>query len=206
MKLTQAKESGFTLIEILISVILLTILAGAVLSIQFIISQNQVSVFQNYLTVEDSNSVVSIFARELRNAKEADDGSFPLVTLSDQEIIFYSDYDFDGEVERIRYTLTGTSLTKATIEPTDPPISYPVNSESIKVITNYVRNGTNPIFYYYNKDWPQDTINNPLALASRLSDTQLVKIALTLNTKASDPVKDYTIESFIQIRMVKEND
>ena len=89
MKLTQAKESGFTLIEILISVILLTILAGAVLSIQFIISQNQVSVFQNYLTVEDSNSVVSIFARELRNAKEADDGSFPLVTLSDQEIIFY---------------------------------------------------------------------------------------------------------------------
>jgi len=205
MKFTQ-KESGFTLIEILISVILITILAGAVLSIQFFISQNQISVFRNYLSVEDSNSSVSMFVREVRNAKDAEDGSFSLVSLSDQEIIFYSDYDFDGKVERIRYSLTGTSLTKGVIEPTDPPITYPESAETIKILTNYVRNGTDPVFYYYNKDWPQDIINNPLPLANRLSDTQLVKIALTLNTKAGDPARDYTIESFAQIRLVKEND
>jgi len=198
--------AGFTFIELLVGMVILTILAGAVLTLQYIIGQNQVSVFRNYLTVEDTNSIVSAFSRELRNATNGANGSYPLITLSDQEIIFYSDYNFDGKVERIRYTVNGTLLEKGIIEPTTPPVSYPLASERKKNLTTSVQNGITPVFYYYNKNWPQDTVNNPLALAMRLADTQLIKISLTLNTKANDPIRNYTIDAFTQVRLLKSND
>lgn len=201
-----AVKSGFTLIELLVSVVILAILGGAFISVQFLVSQNQTSVFRNYVSIEETNTIVSSLARELRNATGGENGSFSLVTLSDQEIIFYSDYDFDGRVERIRYTLTGTSLIKGIVEPTDPPVGYPLANERVQTLTGNVRNGQNPVFFYYNEDWPQDTINNPLQASDRLSDTQLIKIVLILNAKADDPIRDYKIESFTQVRMLKGND
>lgn len=197
-------ETGFTLIEVLVSAAILVILASGFVGLQYILSQNQVSAWRNFQSIESANQAVSVVSKELRNAQSSELGSYPLNTANDQSIIFYSDYDFDGVVERVRYTLTGTKLDRGIVEPTGSPYTYNIGSEKVKTITDIVRNGTSPLFYYYNADWPTDTTNNPLTAANRISDTRQVKIILVTNPNANDSAHNYTMESEIKVRMFNQ--
>lgn len=198
-------KNGFTLIEILIALVITGMMGAALLGLQFIISQNQIVAWQSYISVDEANTNVTSLVREVRTAKESDNGAYPLATADDQEIIFYSDYDFDGVTERIRYFLNGTQFSKGVIEPTGQPATYPSGSETVKLLSDNVRNGADPVFYYYNGDWPQDTLNNPLSTPANLSTIKLIRILLKLNTDPDDPNKDYILESYSQVRVLKEN-
>lgn len=202
----RAKNSkGFTLIELLIVIVIMGILGVGVLSLQYILGQNQTLVLKNYLSVDEANKGVSQFSKEIRIIKSADNGAYPLANAGDFEIVFYSDIDFDSDTEKVRYYLDGTNLTKGVIEPVGHPATYPSASENIRVISENIRNADTPVFYYYNADWPQDALNNPLAAEDRLSDTRTIRIYLRLNTKAGESEKDYVLESYIQPRMLKDN-
>jgi prepilin-type N-terminal cleavage/methylation domain-containing protein len=198
------KRNGFTLIEILVALAITGILSLGILSLVVIMTQNRLVVWRNFLSVEEANSNVSTLVREIRNLRPADSGSYPLEKAWDQEIVFYSDIDFDGQSEKVRYTLSGNQLTKGVIEPVGYPATYPPGNEKVKVVAENIRNGAAPIFYYYNGDWPQDTINNPLPTPSRLSETKLMKVHLELNTEDS-PDKNFSLESYVQLRMLKQN-
>jgi prepilin-type N-terminal cleavage/methylation domain-containing protein len=198
------KEQGFTLIEILVVMVITGIFGIALLGLQYIISQNQVEVWKNYLSVDDANANITRLVRELRNARTGDNGAYALVQADDQELIFYADIDYDGETERVRYTLVDTEFTRGIIEPTGFPVTYPSDQEKTNVVAENVRNVTDPIFYYYNGDWPEDTTNNPLDTPTRLSDTKLMRLYLKVN-QTDDTTKDYILESYVQIRSLKEN-
>lgn len=198
------KRNGFTLIEILVALAITGILSLGILSLVVIMTQNRLVVWRNFLSVEEANSNVSTLVREIRNLRPADSGSYPLEKAWDQEIVFYSDIDFDGQSEKVRYTLSGNQLTKGVVEPVGYPATYPPGNEKVKVVAENIRNGAAPIFYYYNGDWPQDTINNPLPTPSRLSETKLMKVHLELNTEDS-PDKNFSLESYVQLRMLKQN-
>jgi prepilin-type N-terminal cleavage/methylation domain-containing protein len=199
-KLTQ----GFTLIEVLVSAALMVILASGFVGLQYILSQNQVSAWRNYQSIENANGAVSAMANQLRGASNSEDGSYPLVTPDDQNIIFYSDYDQDGTTERIRYTLNGTELLRGITEPTGSPYTYNPMDEKVKTVTDIVRNGTDPIFYYYDANWPEDTTNNPLPSEDRIANARMVKIVLKTNPKENDPEHDFTLESEVKIRMLNQ--
>lgn len=201
----QKNQKGMTIIEILLTVAILGILGAGVLGLQYILSQNQTLVLRNYVSIDQANSNITSLTKELRMASEAEDASFALESLGDNEIIFYSDYDFDGQTERLRYFLDGSSFKRGVIEPTDPPATYPEDSEKIKILTRNVRNASEAVFTYYNGDWPQDTENNPLSIPVTLSDVKLVKIFLRLNPRSDQPDKDFSLESSASMRMLKEN-
>jgi len=205
MKKENGQKNGFTLIEILVSSAILVILAAGFLGMQYIFSQNQVTSWRNYANIEESNRVVSKFVKEIRDARLSDEGSHPLATASDNEIVFYTDIDFDGDIERIRYTLSSNQLLKGVIEPSGDPISYPLGTEVASVIAENVVSSPDPLFYYYNEDWPTDVVNNPLVEIDRISDTRIVKMVLTINVKPDDPSSEFTLESSGHIRMLKEN-
>ncbi|KKR30636.1 hypothetical protein A2715_00415 [Candidatus Woesebacteria bacterium RIFCSPHIGHO2_01_FULL_39_32] len=197
-------DSGFTLIEVLITSSILVVLGGLVLTLIYITTRTRLSTFQNLMNVDQTNSQVSIMVRELRNIQTGDNAAYPLEKALDQEIIFYSDMDYDGETEKVRYTLSANQFVKGVIEPVGFPATYPSANEKVKILTEDVRNGIDPIFYYYNGDWPADTLNNPLAQPVRLSDTKLMKVYLKLNTE-DDPSSDFILESYTQLRILKEN-
>jgi prepilin-type N-terminal cleavage/methylation domain-containing protein len=192
--------SGFTLIEVLVASAILVVLAFGFLGLQYIIGQNQVSVWRDYLSLNTTNSAVSTMVKELRNSQESGAGTYPLETANDQEITFYCDYDYDGDVERVRYSLSGSVLSKGIIEPTGSPATYPTENENTRVVSDIIRNGGQPVFYYYNADWPEDTVNNPLLPENRISDTKTVKVSLLANPNASDSENDYLLESSTNIR------
>jgi len=197
--------SGFTLIELLISMVLIGVLGLAFVSLQSLISKNQVLIWNNYIAVDDANISVKQMVKEIRTARNGDNGAYPMEAAHDFELIFFSDIDSDGASERVRYYLDGTQFYKGIVEPVGYPVTYPLVNEKLFTITDNVRNGITPVFTYYNGDWPEDTVNNPLPSPVRLSDTKLMRIYLRLNAKLDEPEKDYILESYVQVRMLKEN-
>lgn len=195
---------GITLIEVLLVGVITGMLGLGILALQYIIGQNQAVALQNVLNVEEANNFITTMVREIRNIRPGDNAAYPLERAQDQEMIFYSDIDFDGQSEKVRYTLNGTEFEKGIIEPAGFPPTYPAETEKVRVLSENVRNGSDSVFYYYNGSWPSDTANNPLPSPTRLSDTKLMRVYLELNTK-EDPRTDFILESYVQIRMLKDN-
>jgi hypothetical protein len=123
---------------------------------------------------------------------------------ADQEIIFYTNVDDDFEMEKVRYFLEGNELKRGVLNSSGDPPEYS-GEEQVNLVIAYVQNQGNPIFYYYNGDWPADTANNPLPSPARLIDTKLMRVVLTINPRPSRPESQFTIESFAQIRNLKTN-
>ena len=198
-------NNGFTLLEILIgSAIAITLVMG-VMFLQFTLGETQLETFRNYVNTSEADAVTSKFVREIRTSKQSDNGAYPLEILSDFEIVFYSDIDYDGLVEKVRYTLIDTVLEKGITEPSGDPIEYPPANETVATISENVRNGAEPLFYYYNSGWPDDQINNPLLDESRLSDTKSVRIKLMVNSNPAISANDYVTESTTSIRILRIN-
>jgi len=198
-------EKGFTLIEVLVASVVIVALGMAILGLQYVLGQSQVFIWKSSVDVDQANFSMQTLVREIRTARPSDSGAYSLELVSDQEIIFYSDIDFDGKNERVRYFLDGTVLSKGVIEPVGFPPTYPAEDEKVKVLSENIRNGEEPIFFYYNGNWPADIENNPLPSGNRLSDTRSIGFLLKLNADSNQPDKDYILESYVQIRMLKEN-
>jgi hypothetical protein len=184
---------------------IISVLGLGLISLQYLLGQNQVLVWNNYISIDDANEAVSQMVREIRTSRYGDNGAFPIIGAFDQELIFYSNVDGDIGTERVRYFLTDTTLYKGVIDPVGYPVTYPSANEKLFPISEIVRNGLTPVFYYYNGDWPEDTVNNPLPAPVRLSESKTIKIYLRLNAKADDAGDDYILEPYVQIRMVKDN-
>ena len=195
-------KSGFTLIEFIVTIAITGIFSLGLIGLQRIMNNAALTSFGSYLDVDEANRGISIMVREIRNIRPADNAAYPLERAQDQEMIFYSDVDYDGDTDRVRYTLSGTSFVKGIINPVGYPATYPQANEKVKTIAEKVRNDTDPIFYYYNGDWPDDTINNPLPSPTRLSETKLMKVYLKISEDNSNP---YILESYVQIRTLKDN-
>ena len=195
MKLNRA----FSIIEILVVVALLTVIGGAILSIQVAFGESQISTWKSYQNTTEVNDIVRKFIKETRSMRIGEDGSYPLSNASDNEIIFYSDIDFDGKAERVRYTRIATLLEKGVIDPQETVPVYPPENENTTTLSIFVRNENTPTFSY----WSADDMDNPLASAERISGTKLVKIYLKINIKEDDPSSNVLVESGTNIRMLK---
>jgi prepilin-type N-terminal cleavage/methylation domain-containing protein len=200
-KLNQHNK-GFTLIELLVTMAITGILGIGFISLQSVLTNSQITAMGNYLSIESGNNSLTVMMKEIRDARQGETGVYPIEVANDNEIVFYSDIDYDGVVERVRYTYTGSTLTKGVVKPTGVPLAYNIANERVRVLTDIVRNGSEAMFYYYNEDWPSDTVNNPLPPADRISDTRQIKVLIRSNPRPNRPGQDYILESNVKIRMI----
>ena len=198
-------SSGFTLVEVLVVSVLIVVVAAAVFGLQYSFGQNQLIAWRSYQNTDEANRIVREFIKELRTARTAETAAFLIESATDNEIIFFSDIDFDSQSERVRYTLNSSSLEKGVIDPEGQPPTYPQENERVIVLADNVRNQGQPLFVYYNGDWPIDTVSNPLPENQRLAAVQSIKISLIVNNQNEIPAHDYSLESTTQIRMLKTN-
>ena len=198
-------NNGITLVETVVALGIFVIIVVAWNSI--IVQSFRSAEFgrQQQDAIREAQKGIEIMTQELREASTAENGAYALDTADDNQIIFYSDIDKDVYTERVRYWIDGTSLKKGVIEPTGNPLDYNLNNEQIKVISNFVNNGSQPLFTYYNEDYPYDTDNNPLPAPARLIDTKLIHIFLRINIDPSKAPKDFDVESDVQLRNLKTN-
>lgn len=196
---------GFTLIEVSIVAILMLVVFAAVYGLQYALSRNQLVVWKNYINLNDTNSALQIMMRELRAAQVSATGAYPLEKLEDNEVVFYSDFDYDAVVEKIRYSKINNNLLKGVTEPSGQPPVYLNENENVKTISEFVRNTDLPLFYYYNGNWPFDTVYNPLPQNLRLAGTRGFACYLRINDFENDANHDTVLQSFTQIRILKDN-
>ena len=204
MKRSFINKNGFTLVEVSIAGLLIIVLGISILGLQRVMGDVQLTAVDNIINVDESNYAISMITKEVRTARPADNGAFLLESATPQRFTFYSDIDSDNSSEKISYFLDAQSLKKSTTQPTGNPISYPEENAKITTITNYIRNNEQPVFYYYNENWPSDTTTNPLVSPVNVSQIQMIKIYLVVNNE-EDTNQDYVLESFVHIRTIKNN-
>lgn len=199
-------KHGFTLIEVLVVVAIFVVVT--IIVAQYIIQGYNV----NRFSLEMSDSIqyakkgIESMEKEIREASYADNGDYPIAQADSQSFTFYSDIDSDSAIEKVRYYLYGTDLLKGVIEPTsDVPPQYLSSNEATSTISLYIRNGTDPIFYYYNGNYPQDTINNPMTIPVSLNTIKLIKLFLKINIDPFKAPDDYPLEVFVNLRNLKDN-
>lgn len=141
---------------------------------------------------------------QLRAVQQADNGDYPIESADDFDLVFYCDVDDDGVVERVHYFLdqANDQLNMGVSNPiAGNPVTYPNSDDEVTVVTSYVVNESdNPIFYYYNDDYPGDTVNNPLSTPTNVGNIQMIRVHLFVNINPVHAPDNINIESFVDLR------
>ncbi len=98
---------------------------------------------------------------DLREASYGADGSYPIAAAATSTVTFYADVDADGVVEKVRYYLAGTTLYRGITSPGGSPLSYAGQPETTTLVIDNIRNGTVPLFTYFDANGAQllDPVN-----------------------------------------------
>lgn len=200
-----AERTGVTLLETLITVCIIVLLAAAIGT--YTIQSYRTYAFgtEQWTAISDAQKSIATMTRELREAQQGADGSGALFETADQNIVFFSDLDDDGVAEKVQYLLEGAMFKKVVTKATGSPLFYPSEPSRTEALSYYVRNGTAPVFLYFNKDYPLKTENNPLPLDLRRQQARLIQIILHINVNPNRIPDDFLIQSSIQLRNLKEN-
>ena len=163
----------------------------------------QGTISQSLSAQQEGRHFLQDFVSEVRAAEQSSTGAYSLEVTAAQQLVFYSDIDGDGNRERVRYFLTGTTLQKGVLKPTGTPPVYVAGNEKITDVVHYVTNGATPIFTYYDQSYIGS--GSPLADPVNVTQVRMVGLELNLqpsNSGASAPV---VIETKTQIRNLKSN-
>ncbi len=141
---------------------------------------------------------------QLRGTQQADNGDYPIESANQFSIIFYCDIDDDGVVEKVHYFLDDAN-DQLKVGISNPiagnPVTYPAVDSTVAVVASYVVNdNADPVFYYYNKNYPGDTVNNPLATPANVGDIEMIRVHLYVNINPVHAPDNINIESFVDLR------
>jgi len=190
------KKNGFTIIEVLAASGLMIALGFGILVLQSLISTGQNASFNSSIAINQANEAASEFAKEIRTARASDNGSYTLLSINNNEIIFYSDIDHDNSAEQIRYYLSGKEFRKEVTQPIGEPAQYLTQNSQTKTISEFVENNTIPIFTYF---------NNNNEITTEILDVRLIYMQIHINPTPQNPQSNYILETFAQIRTLKDN-
>lgn len=142
----------------------------------------------------------------IRKARQADTGAYLIDSANDNDLIIYSDYDNDGDTERIHYFLDGQDFKRGIADPQGAPVSYPVGDQMVNVVVDHVTNDVSvPIFSYYNRDYPADITNNPLTTpVGNINEVTLIKVHLVVNIDPVHAPNNINFQSLARLRNLNE--
>lgn len=127
---------------------------------------------------------IDLMIRTIREASYASNGAYPIVSMGNNDLKFYSEIDGDPAIERVHYYFSGTALVKGVIDPTGDPAVYS-GVETISTTSEDVRNvaqGTS-LFSYYDKNGAL------LSDLTKIGDVRYISATLLVDV---DPVRSPT--------------
>lgn len=206
LKIKTQKLAGLTIIEMLMAITIFTIgIAG--------FSQLFVSAWRNNAyAIEMGQSAFFVSQgidktiSYIRKARQGDDGSYPIKSVGNNDLVIYSDYNNDGVTERLHFYFSNYTLFMGVAVPISSlPKKYPTNDQQIVIIaTKIVNTSSDPIFYYYNSNYPGDTANNPLVAPIDVSTVRLIKLHLKININPNRAPDNIEMQSFAEMRNLND--
>ncbi|MCL4369170.1 MAG: prepilin-type N-terminal cleavage/methylation domain-containing protein [Actinobacteria bacterium] len=188
IRLRHLPQDGFTLVELLVTMLVAGIIASAVIGLFLSALGVFASEDNRMLSQDDARLAVNQLTRYLRmatsSASNTGTRSDAIELAAPQEIVFYVDLDGNGVAEKVRYYLNGTTLRMQDAHPdlgTVPPtygVSYDSNGV---VITSSVRNGSAPLYRYYRYDEASKALVQMTSTSTFDEREQIVAIAIDLD-------------------------
>jgi len=106
------KQQGFTLLEMMMATMIFALVIVVGYGFWSFISRNFELTYEEARILDEATLAVNEFVSDVRESRVGSEGSYPLHTTNDQELVFYSDVDDDGLAERVRYYLNDNQLIK----------------------------------------------------------------------------------------------
>lgn len=204
----RSKKKGMTIIEALLAIVIFTmgILGFSQLFVKSWQS-NQFSYKMGQATFSASQGLNKMVGY-IRRAGQGDDGSYPVKSADDDDLVFFCDYDKDDITERVHIYKSEGKVLMGYRKPTaGVPKSYASGDEAALTLAEDVVNADDaPIFYYYNKDYPGDAVNNPISTPAVVSGIRLVKINLQVDPDTGRVPDSIQMESFVELRNLNDYD
>jgi type II secretory pathway pseudopilin PulG len=187
-------------VELLVALAIMTLIIPVMYATLQTMYRSHASALARSLALTAGTNATEEIVRDVRGAVYGEDGSLPVAAIATSSVTLYADTDLDGAVERVRYTLVGTTLEKGVIEPTVTS-SYPQGNETtsdlVTGVTN-VRNGV-PLFRYYAADGTE------LAAASDTMDVRRIVVTMDTEVRFFTATEAVESRSGAAIRNLKEN-
>lgn len=198
------KNKGFTLAELLISMAIISGIVWTASIFQrdvFSLNTNLQSSLNAQL---DARHVVKVMVSEIRKSVPSANGTYPIESASSTAMIFYTDANNDGVVDRVRYFVNGSSIKKGIIVPTGSPLTYnPANEVLSTLINNLVSSSTLPVFQYFPSSYAGTS--SPLSYPLNIASVRLVKVTVIIDNDPNRSPVPIVVTSSVSMRNLKDN-
>lgn len=183
------------LVVIAIIGIITPALYGSILSLY----RTHAHTYSQGLALYTATRTVQEIIRDVRGAAYAENGSLPLVDIASSTVTVYTDTDFDGKVERVRYFLSGTTVQKGVVEPTATS-SYPLDSETVVTLAGGIVNGETgaSLFRYYT------ATSTEITSTANILDVRRIEVLLDARSPVVQNSAQVTVHSSASIRNLKD--
>lgn len=197
-------KKGFTLTELIVGLAIFSLITIAMSTYQRDVFYFN-STIQSGLRVQlDARHVVKTMVSELRKTTTSATGSFSVESAATTSLVFYSDINSDGKIDRVRYFLSGSVLKKGVVVPTGTPYTYNLGSEVVtNLVSNIVSSSTLPIFQYYPSSY--DGTTQPLTYPINISTIRLVRVNVIIDTDPNRSPTPMIVTSTVSLRNLKDN-
>jgi type II secretory pathway component PulJ len=176
----EHRETGLTLIETVLTIAITGIIVGALFAFQRGFFETNSSFQQSLLSQQQAQNAIQQMLSEIRAATPADNGAYPIESVSETSFIFYSNADNDDDHERIRYFVENGTLKKGTTQPVGTPAVYDLDTEVVRSIVNHIDTATTtPMFTYYNESFAGTS--SPLTIPVSAIEVRFIEIMLLID-------------------------
>lgn len=158
-----------------------------------------------HYSIEQSSAVASVqhaidtMVRTIREASYASDGAYPIVSLANNQIVFYAHTNAQSPyAQKVRYYVQGTALMQGVVEPSGDPPAY-TNAEIVSKLADYVQNGVmgTTTFSYY------DTNGALMSDLTQIGNVRFVKANVIVDVNTSDQPTQLTLRSSTSLRNLR---
>lgn len=200
-------KKGFTLIELMLSIGLMSIIGYWILSFQSSIFSYS-SFFHSAMSSQiEASRAFDMMTKEIRTATYANTGAYVIAQAATNTLSFYSDVDGDDDREKVKYYTENGKFKRSVTEPnlSATPITYD-GSERVITLINEITNTSTPIFTYYTKDYDGTASSSPLTYPFAINQVRLIKIDLEIVTTDNKGNRlSSSIGTQVSIRNLKDN-
>lgn len=191
---------GYTLVEMLMVIGIFTMsMLAATASIVYFYRSNSYTVEQA-TAITSGRKGIEYFVRDVRETTYAENGAYPIVYMGTSTMTFYSDVDDENDVEQIRYYLDQGFLKKGVAKATGTPLGYASSTESVELVSDYVRNlekGVD-VFTYKNAS------GTAITIATSTQSLRTVDMTLVVNVNPNRLPEEFTLRGTASLRNLKD--
>jgi type II secretory pathway pseudopilin PulG len=181
-----ADERGFTLVELLVTMLIGIVVFGAALGLTEVSGRSTSRTSDRVETAQRARVSMERMVRPLRSQVCLDSTTYPIVSGDGTSLTYSTDFDntpvYKPQKRKLTYVSTGTGkITEDqwdTTTTTGPPWAFPTTvSRTITLATNVGQIGSTAIFRYFNPAGTQLTAPLSTSVASPMPANSIARVS-----------------------------